>query len=481
MLRRLAIIIWATASLAACDRLPGRSAEPAASPRGMPDFGGVEVVEVTADGVGPTRNAAILDALNLVVRKTTGTPIEGLSVNLNGSFVINGQAGDAGLTLDAVAAMTRGAVRSFEIVEEREKREPAWRSMFGREEVKREPSSWRVTVKAKVAKFKDTAASSLPKVVIARPRTAVDDYEVGDQTLAARDAAEAVRAAVAEAVSKSSRFFVINRDFDEALDAEAGNITSANANPLELAKLGQRLSADILILPEIRSLTYRKSSRTLRLSGRELRSYAGGADVAFNVLNVATGQLILSEHYTIEFPATPPTVMGSQAVDERAVQAMLAEMAETFTRAIVRKTFPVSIIAMTGPVATLSQGAAGLNVGEVYQVVQLGAELKDPQTSQSLGKTETVVGEVTVTRTSEKTSEGTYRGAWDSRQFKPGLLELRAVPLSAPAPVAPPPPNKAAEAPSLVAGPSLAVTPPPRAVTRPPPKKKDEFDEGYKF
>ena len=158
MLRRLAIIIWATASLAACDRLPGRSAEPAASPRGMPDFGGVEVVEVTADGVGPTRNAAILDALNLVVRKTTGTPIEGLSVNLNGSFVINGQAGDAGLTLDAVAAMTRGAVRSFEIVEEREKREPAWRSMFGREEVKREPSSWRVTVKAKVAKFKDTAA-----------------------------------------------------------------------------------------------------------------------------------------------------------------------------------------------------------------------------------------------------------------------------------------------------------------------------------
>ena len=89
----LALGLFAAAlSLAACNKASdgastAKGSENAADPNtaDMPDFGGVEVVAVKVDGVGPTRNAAILDGLNLAVRQVNGVPLAGISINSQGS------------------------------------------------------------------------------------------------------------------------------------------------------------------------------------------------------------------------------------------------------------------------------------------------------------------------------------------------------------------------------------------------------------
>lgn len=405
----LSLICALLACVSACDKLPGQKAsQEAAAGRGMPDFGGVEIVEVEAEGVGPTRNAAILDALNLAVQKTNGTPIAGVTENDNGSLAISNDSKEFGVTLSNVASITRGAVKGFEILSE---------GQHGK--------AWEVTVKAKVAKFKDTAASAMPKVAIAPVRSSSQTFQIGEETLSTRDASNGVRQAVSASIGRSNRFFVIDRTFDDTLEAEVANTVSGNTDPTELAKLGHRLTADILILPEIRRLEYRKSSRTLRFSGRELRSYAGGAQITFNVLNVSTGQLILTKTYTSQFPETPPTVLGTQNVRTDTVVTLLTSLAEQFTREFVARNFPVSIVKMDGGSVTLSQGEGTLQVGETYDVVSLGEEIKDPQTGQSLGRSETPAGVVTITRTAEKYAIGSFRGAFEPASFTPGVLELR--------------------------------------------------------
>ena len=404
----IAMVMLIALTLSSCDKLGGKKGENAFS-KSMPDFGSVKVVEVVAEGVGPTRNAAILDALNLAVQQTNGTPIVGISVNSAGNLSVPDYDGDFGLTNTTVVSATQGAVQGYEILSEKENAEAG---------------AWRLKLKVKVNKYSASAATNLPKIAIASPRTRETSYVIGDETLSADEASKSIGTAINESLSKSNRFFVINRTFDSDIAEELSHITDPSTNSGELAKLGQRLTADILVLPEINRLSYKKSTRILRNSGRELNAYSGDMEITFNVINVPTGQLIMTEHFKVTFPNTPPSVYGKQQVGLGNVQASLATLTGQFTQKFILKNFPVSVIKMNGTSVVLSQGQDILQVGAIYNAVSLGGNITDPQTGQSLGREEMAIGTITITKTSEKMSMGQFRGTYDASQFKPGIIEL---------------------------------------------------------
>ena len=378
------------------------------SPKETSSFGGVKVVEVQSKGLGATRNAAVLDALNMAVKQTNGSPISGTVLNSTGSLAIPGHEGKFDITNDTVVSITKGVVQSFEILSEKES-----------------AKEWRVTLKVMLNKYEGSAAGTRPKVAIAIPRTHEDYYVVGDQSLSAADASSSIRLIIGESIEKSNRFFVINHSFDEAINSELAQINNPSTNQADLAKLGQRLTADILILPEIMGLAYRKTTRTLRFSGRALNSYEGEVDISFNVINVVTGQLIMTKRYSAKFPATPPSVYGSQKVGIANVKDSLAEMSNNFTRSFILKNFPVSVIKLDGQAVILSQGEPMLHVGETYDAVMLGEEISDPQTGQSLGRIESPVGTIVVAKVNDKMAMGSLNVKGDISQFKSGNIELR--------------------------------------------------------
>ena len=404
----IAMVMLIALTLSGCDKLGGKKDENGFS-KSMPDFGGVKVVEVVAEGVGPTRNAAILDALNLAVQQTNGTPIVGISVNSTGNLSVPNYDGDFGLTNTTVVSATQGAVQGFEILSEKENAEAG---------------AWRLKLKIKVNKYSASAATNLPKIAIASPRTRETTYVIGDETLSADEASQSIGTAINESLSQSNRFFVINRAFDADIADELSRITDPSTNSGELAKLGQRLTADILVLPEINRLSYKKSTRVLRNSGRELNSYSGDMEITFNVINVPTGQLIMTERFKVTFPNTPPSVYGKQQIGLENVRASLATLTGQFTQKFILKNFPVSVIKMNGTSVVLSQGQDVLQVGAIYNAVSLGEDIVDPQTGQSLGREEMPIGTITITKTSEKMSMGQFQGTYDARQFKPGIIEL---------------------------------------------------------
>jgi hypothetical protein len=72
---------------------------------------------------------------------------------------------------------------------------------------------------------------------------------------------------------------------------------------------------------------------------------------------------------------------------------------------------------MNGTSLILSQGQDILRVGEVYTAVSLGDDIQDPQTGQSLGREQKMIGTILVIRTADKTSIGQLNGTFDASQF----------------------------------------------------------------
>lgn len=322
---------------------------------------------------------------------------------------------------------------------------------------------WEVKVSASVMQYDGGADAGKPRIVIANPKTSLAAYTIGDTTQPADEVADRIRRSIADKVTQSNRYLVIDRSFTDEVDQELQNVMNPSANPNDIVKFGQKLTADILVVPVIEFFEYKKSVRTLKLSGRELISYAGGFKGSVAVLNVATGQLIFNETFAVEFPATEPRAFAPGVDAQGMANKMVDGLTEKFVGSLIRRTFPVSVLSMDGTTVVLNQGGSTLKQGATYELVRMGKELKDPQTKQSLGRMEQPYGTVTITRVDPNLSYGevALKAPIPAAEFKQGMLEVRGE-------------IAAANTTPANAASASASSAPPAGKSKP---KKDEFDD----
>ncbi|HZV09614.1 MAG TPA: hypothetical protein VFF94_07635, partial [Novosphingobium sp.] len=141
-------------NLTGCDKVSKYFAKEEPFRKEAPDLGGVKVVEVEAKGVGPTRSAAILDAINVALQQQNGTSMAALQL---GSLAPDNQN---------IVALTQGSVQGFSVISEREGDAA---------------HPWQIKLKVKVNSYQAPADAKLPKVVVAAPRTHQGSYVIGDQ------------------------------------------------------------------------------------------------------------------------------------------------------------------------------------------------------------------------------------------------------------------------------------------------------------
>lgn len=455
----LAALVAVLALVAGCEKGSDSEEEggDGVPPSGAAALPGTKEVEVEVSGQGYTREAAVDDALAMAVAQVNGKTFaggdaskvrgaikqfdildeeevmrkiperrDGVSVTAkdssSGSFSASGSASaDASVTGYGSASYAAAEAYSASGEAKSESSVEVVRESKGKERV------WQVKVKAVVLQFDGGAEAGKPRIVIADPKTSSSYYQVGDTRLSAAEISDRIRRMISEDISQTSRFQVIDRGFEDELDAELSNALGANANPNDIVRLGQRITADILIAPVIEYFEYRKSVRTLKLSGRELISYSGGFKGSVAVLNVATGQLLFTESFSVDFPTTEPRAFGpgvdALGVSDKAIDGLVTKFVENLTR----RTFPVSVISLAGTSAVLNQGGTMLKQGSTYEIVRMGKEMFDPQTKRSLGRMEEPFGTIRITRVDPSMSYGdlALKGAIADSDFKPGMLEVR--------------------------------------------------------
>lgn len=422
-------------------------AAPAALVRAAPDFGGVTTSTVDAEGVGATQNDAVLRALDAAITQVNGRRVASaarsssttLAIDVNG---VRQMDVHSGAYAERIVSSSRGAVRSFKVLAseevsqldgEREMHANAssggWldRSAFEVNSTERTYSRyWKARVQADVARFEGPKDDGRPSLVVTVPRQAERSYAVGDERVPAAAVAAEIRRRLVEAIAQSQRFVVLEREFSAEMQQEVDFINSDNARSDAVARLGQQLAADLILVPSVERFEYPRAVRQLRMSDRELVSYSGGGRIGLRLLNAATGEVVLARTFDHELPATAPSTLPRVIDGTLVTNELMDALSDQMVRAITGKVFPVSVVALSGRQAVLSQGGQAVRVGEDFEVMVLGLELTDPQTGRSLGRMESPCCRLHVDRVADRTSYGTLTGELppELAHFTPGMLEL---------------------------------------------------------
>lgn len=373
-----------------------------------PDVGKVEQVEVKSTGTGLTPSAAVNEALKTAITQVNGTTVDASTANFNFAAKATAQidletkegrdSAKAAESLqsqafaESIVTQSKGAVSSFKV----EKVIPP----------KENGGAYVIEITAKIAKFKSPADSGKIKIVVMPLKSTQSSFNIGGKQVSAADVLEPIRQQIIDSLTQSGRFTVLDRQSDSEIQAELGMIASGQTNQNDMAKLSQALSADVIWVGTVNSLSYNKNIRKLQTSDRELVSFNGTWSITQRLVNLTTRQVILSDTFKGDFPTISPTTLGASVNENTTVANVQSEIVKKATDSILLKTFPISIVSIDGETVVISQGEGSVTEGARYKVVKLGKEIKDPQTGHSLGNMESDCCEVVINRVTPKLSYG---------------------------------------------------------------------------
>lgn len=457
------------------------SAPASRSLRDKPDFGGVTTQHVEVSATGPTLESAVDNAIRLAVEQVNGKRVDAASLQMN---VGAGTAG-AGEPVDVtssgyanwVASATSGAVNHFRLLSQKQINIPrstneeslkasqgaSWNK--GQADASAEASAsadgasvnandavkgnwdehqgasqvdyrgthtdyatqWEVRIGADVATYREAASAKLTRVVVAQPQVHSATYQIGDNTISSDAIASEIRQKVAEALTDTHRFTVLDRTADPQISQEIGLIQSGNTTPADTARLGQQLAADLIVIPAVDRFEYVRHEHPLRLADRTLVSYSGGSEVSFKVVNAVTGQMVMSRSFNYAFPETSPTTLGISVDGNKLADDMMEAMNKKIIASIIQSTYPLSVLQLQGRNVVINQGGDAVQEGAMYEAVFLGKPIVDPQSGQSLGPTETPCCSVAIDRVTPNLAYGhiVEHGVHIAAPYVPGSIELR--------------------------------------------------------
>lgn len=348
----------------------------------------VALIPTEANAWGETQRDATVAALAEAVAQVNGRAVAASSSMKRASIEV-GVADESTYAwreelASEVADAMRGVVDSYEILS-----------------VEPDGSGWLVTVKAMVAQLVSDGSRRKPLAII--PFTAGrGEVTIFGQGWDRTEASRLLTQLIVDKVTGTRRFAVIDREFVEVTRAESSLKAANPFTPMtQLLELANRMVAEYMIVGQLETLTATRTSTYIEIQDREVFSNRASATVTFRVIDVGSDQVKYAGTDIFSFADDQvPESGGAATIGTR----ILEVVAEQITEAMINAIYPLLIVAIDGEVVTLNQGGDTIKVGNIYEVYRYGEKIVDPYTRESLGRSETLVGEVIVERVNPKTS-----------------------------------------------------------------------------
>jgi TolB-like protein len=393
----------------------------------------IEIVTIEAEGRGDSRQQAVNDALREAVAKVNGVSVKSNSRSVSGTKNVSvntqsqsvsvaaarvdtqgvararvnrykeGEAhGAADVTDVGVATSTRsqavavgasssqvdqktsynanlqdisvkssGQIKSYDVVD-----------------VKQVDGVFIAHVSASIAKFKQSVESK-------RIRLAVVPFRVKVPTNQAKDFERQFSQSIVDQLSQSRKFAVLDRDFIAEQGVELAQLQAGEVPIDEMAKLGNRLTADFLVVGTIDQVVSRQRVQVMKSTGREIQMVDQGARLSFRLIEAATGQ--------IKFADSLDNVATSQGA-RKSISIMGADAGRAVAQNILMDFYPIRVEAVQNDSIVLGQGGDTVERGQRFTLIQYGKEIFDSYTQESLGRLENKVGTVEVIDVQSKQS-----------------------------------------------------------------------------
>ena len=213
--------------------------------------------------------------------------------------------------------------------------------------------------------------------------------------------AQAIDGQLIDALNGSRKFEVIARsDLDSLLEEGglSGQVVSAG-------------EADYLLVPVIDDFQDYVERATFSALGTVAEKRKIRLGMVARIYDTETSKLVESTNFQLDNrhveQLLQQTAKSGEYSDEL-LRQIAQEMAGQIANRVVDVIFPARIIALSGPQVTLNRGdGTGIAVDQVWDVFALGEELIDPDTGESLGRSEVKVGQVRIDRITPRFSTAT--------------------------------------------------------------------------
>ena len=352
-------------------------------------FSQIETVSVNSKGYGDGPESALNSALTQAIGQVNGRSIDSdtLLTTTEKTSTKNDESDYLSSRdfKESIKSKTKGVVESYSILSN----------------AKDDSGLWVAEITAQIARFKTSKSAN-------RKRIAVIDL-IGRQgcCLTAEGelnpdvAAYEVSSAISNFLVQSRKFTVLDSSFQGFAEAERNTLkTSENMPVKELAKLGQELFADMILVGNLNSIRLKKAQRKMSTSDRVLEYLAGNIATNIRIIDTATGQIKFSSSLRMN-PKDLDLNLGSD------IFTISKKVGERVGFTVLNAIYPIQVTGVTEKnVVDLNTGGDVVSVGQVFDLMLLGEKIKDAYTKESLGKRETKIGTVEITQVSPKQSRG---------------------------------------------------------------------------
>ena len=176
---------------------------------------------------------------------------------------------------------------------------------------------------------------------------------------------------------KSNRFALLDRKNSKDLDKEINVIKGSNIRVEELAKLGNKVGADYIIIPSLQKM--KRKTIKQKLMGEIITSKEINTDLTISIIDIATSQIIFSDSMNLSQSGGSLTKF-SKIISNR------------LSRKIIDTFFPTKLIAFNDKLITVDQGRSFFDKKSKYNIIKLGARIIDQTTNDFSGRVEKIIG-----------------------------------------------------------------------------------------
>jgi len=378
--------------------------------------GQITYKEVEAEGNGKSLGVAVTNALAEAVGMVNGRSIESQTSlkQLEASSFANGKedyvSSEAFKT--AVKSATKGTVSSYEIISS-----------------KKEGDLFFANVRASVAKLKLTASANRKRIAVFPLRTGKKAFRIGRILGDKERISRLFSHGISTNLVQSRRFTVLDREYLAEQLAEKVNIILGDVKTEEMARLGQELAADMILVGTIEDFGVEIKTIRMQISNRTVTTQQAFVNFGYRILDVATKQIKFAD--VMELKLDPSELQAASSLGgQGALESAICRLAsEKISVKILEAIYPIVIVSARGEYLTLGQGGNNLQKGDKMEIFYYGDPIIDPYTKESLGREEIPIGLIEITRVNSKTSSARYvEGDFDiGGNFAPKKFLCRSI------------------------------------------------------
>ena len=380
---------------------------------------GIDYVSVETEGRGVSLKEALDQALTEAIGRVNGKSIESSTLlktsekfeerNENSDYYVSKEY------QDTITSKTKGQVKEYSVLSKNQENDS---------------KTWVVKVKATIARYKVSKSAQRKRIAVLPLQARGDCCKTMGSDANPKFAAEELSRGLSNALVQSRKFTVLDRDYINERSSEKNVLNSGEVPPEELAKLGQELFSDYIMVGTITTAKATEVTKTMRTNNMTFQELNGIVQFSYRIIDVPTSQIKFSSNASIAISNNELKNEGlsNQNSPAEILYGLLNIGAKRIGENVLNAIFPILVESIKGKYLVLGQGGETVKKGQRMQLILRGEKIKDSYTKESLGRTEEVIGEIEITGVTAKQS---YAKVISSTKdgleslFKPKMMLVR--------------------------------------------------------